>query len=40
MTIKKDTKAKKRILLLLFWELRKFVKKKKFGDISLSVTVG
>ena len=40
MIIKKDAKAKKRTLVLLFRELNEFVKKEKLSDTSLLVTVG
>ncbi len=40
MIIKKDAKSRKQTLVLLFRKLKKFVKKKKFSDTSLSVTVG
>lgn len=38
MTVKKDTKARKQTLVLLFRELREFVKKGKFGDTPLAGT--
>lgn len=40
MIIKKDIKAKKQLLVLLFQKLKEFIKKKNFGDILLSVIVG
>ena len=40
MIIKKDAKARKQTLVLLFRELKEFVKKGKFSDTPLSVTVG
>ena len=40
MIIKKDAKARKQTLMLLFQELKEFVKKGKFSDTPLSVTVG
>lgn len=40
MTVRKNTKPKKQTLVLLFRELKKFVKKGKFDDILLSVMVG
>lgn len=39
MNVKKDTKARKQTLVLLFRELKEFVKKGKFNDTPLSVTV-
>ena len=39
MIIKKDAKARKQTLMLLFQELKEFVKKGKFSDTPLSVTV-
>ena len=40
MNGKKDTKARKQTLVLLFRELKEFVKKGKFSDTPLSMTVG
>ena len=40
MSVKKDIKAEKQVLVLLFWKLKEFVKKKKVGDTLLSVMVG
>ena len=40
MIIKKDAKARKQTLVLLFRELKEFVKKKNLSDTLLSVTVG
>lgn len=36
MIVKKDTKAKKQILMLLFQKLRKFTQNNKYNDNSMS----